>query len=218
MRVDVAGRHARHAEPPREPRQPPVAGAIVAQERPLQLDPQPVGAERVEQPPQRELVVHAAQRAAAQADEPLGVLEHRLERHVRLRRRAPAVSRVCACARVRIRHRFDQPRASSTSSVRWRPSSRSISAPWIGRSPSARADDRELHRARDRVVVGQRERLVAQLQRRRHQLVGKRRPVEERERRVAVELHVRHRTYVRIAPGRTTPTAIRTLDNLLVDC
>ena len=63
-----------------------------------------------------------------------------LERRRTPARVGPASSRVCACARVRIRHRFDQPRASSTSSVRWRPSSRSISAPWIGRSPSARAE------------------------------------------------------------------------------
>ncbi len=48
-------------------------------------------------------------------------------------------SRVSRCARVRIRHRLRQPSASSTSSVRWRPSSRSISAPWIARSPSAPA-------------------------------------------------------------------------------
>ena len=71
----------------------------------------------------------------------------------RARRRAPRASpaarragrlavdpsRVCACARVRIRHRLRQPSCVSTSSVRWRPSSRSISAPWIARRPSASA-------------------------------------------------------------------------------
>ena len=73
VRVDVAGRHARDPEPPAKLGQPPVASAIVAQERALQLDPQPLGSERVAQSPQRELIVDAAQRASAQADEPLGV-------------------------------------------------------------------------------------------------------------------------------------------------
>ena len=57
--------------------------------------------------------------------------------------------------------------------------------------PQRPGRDRELHRARDRVVVGQRERLVAQLQRGGRQLVGQRRPVEEREGRMAMELDVR---------------------------
>jgi hypothetical protein len=71
----VAGGHARHTEPLRNPLKVPVAGAIVAQERPLELDPQTIGTERVEQAPERELVVHPAQRAAAQAHQPLGVLD-----------------------------------------------------------------------------------------------------------------------------------------------
>jgi hypothetical protein len=36
-----------------------------------------------------------------------------------------------------MRQRLDHPRASSTRSVTWRPSSRLTSAPWIVRSPSA---------------------------------------------------------------------------------
>ena len=92
--VHVAGRHARHAQPAREPLQPPVAGAVAVQERPLQLDAQVLGPERVEQPPQRRLVVHAAQRAPAQADEALGVLEHVIERDERLRGRPPLLPRV----------------------------------------------------------------------------------------------------------------------------
>src|SRR6201995_4789669 len=38
-----------------------------------------------------------------------------------------------------MRQRLAPPRASLTRRVRWRPSSRSTSAPWIGRSPNARA-------------------------------------------------------------------------------
>ena len=112
VRVHVAGRHARHPEPLGHPLEPPVARPVVAQERPLELDPQAIRPERVEQAPKRELVVHAAQRAPAQADQPLGVLEDVGQLDECLRGWALAFSRVCACARVRIRHRFDQPPAS----------------------------------------------------------------------------------------------------------
>ena len=56
----------------------------------------------------------------------------------------------------------------------------------------------ELHRAGDRVVVGQRERLVALLERADHELLWQRGAVEERVGRVGVQLRV-HRTYVRMA-------------------
>jgi hypothetical protein len=73
-------------------------------------------------------------------------------------------SRVCACARVRSRQRFDHPRRpgpAGSGGVRRRGRARprgsgAAPAPWR---------DGELHRARDRVVVGQRQRLVAELQR-----------------------------------------------------
>ena len=142
VRVHVAGRHARHLEPPRQPRQPPVAGAVVATGTAAAARP---AAGRGRMPPAT---------AAASA--------RRARRAARSRSGRPAPpacsstvssatdgsdggapgrpSRVCACARVRSRQRFDQPRPSATSSVRWRPSSRSSSAPWIGRSPSARAE------------------------------------------------------------------------------
>ena len=58
VRVDVAGGHRRHPQPGRQIGQRAVARAVVAQERPLQLDPQPVAPERPQQPPQRRLVVH----------------------------------------------------------------------------------------------------------------------------------------------------------------
>ena len=49
---------------------------------------------------------------------------------------------------------------------------------------------RELERAVDAVVVGERERLVPELGRARGELLGLRRAVEERVRRVAVQLDV----------------------------
>jgi hypothetical protein len=52
---------------------------------------------------------------------------------------------------------------------------------------------RELERAVDAVVVGERERRVAELGRLDDELLRQRRPVEERVRRVAVELDVRPR-------------------------
>ena len=63
---------------------------------------------------------------------------------------------------------------------------------------------RELERAVDPVVVGERERLVAELGRAKRQLLRQRRTVEEGVRRMRVELDVRHRRDVasdRISPG-----------------
>ena len=48
----------------------------------------------------------------------------------------------------------------------------------------------ELHRAGDRVVVGQREGLVAEFERGDHELLGQRSAVEERVGRVSVQLRV----------------------------
>src|SRR5436309_2542941 len=99
MCVDVTGRHARHLEPAREQLQSAVASAIVAQKRSLQLDPEPLGAERIAQPPQRGLVVDAVQRAAREANQSLAVLEDRLERSEWLGGRRAGSAR----ARVRVR-------------------------------------------------------------------------------------------------------------------
>ena len=164
VRVDVAGGDGRHAQAAGQLGQRPVARAVVAQERPLELDPQAIGAECVEQPPQRRLVVDAALAqplrqtspaacSATAASEILGgtsTLRIRVptsdwwrpfpeRRTSRSSARSSTAPRVCAWARVSRWHRFRQPRSSSTSSVRWRPSSRSISAPWIALSPSGAA-------------------------------------------------------------------------------
>ena len=41
--VDVTGGHAWHPQPPRQPHQPPVARPVIAQQRSLELDPEPLG-------------------------------------------------------------------------------------------------------------------------------------------------------------------------------
>ena len=52
--------------------------------------------------------------------------------------------------------------------------------------------DRELHRTRDGVVVGQGEGRISKRERGSDQFVRQRRAIQERERGVAVELDVRH--------------------------
>ena len=72
---------------------------------------------------------------------------------------------------------------------------------------------RELERAVDAVVVGERERLVAELRRARGELLRLRRPVEERVGRVAVELDVAHdaRSWTRrCTPGPARASGSRT--------
>ena len=121
----------------------------------------------------------------------------RASRAARRRSARPRARRACgACARRRAGGRGStSPRSRrATSRVRCaaaRRRRRRSPRPWIALSPSGRRL-RELHRAVDAVVVGQRERLVALLRRRRRQLVGQRGAVEEREGGVGVELDVRH--------------------------
>jgi hypothetical protein len=108
--VDVAGRHARDSKPRGEFGQPPVTGAIVTQERPLQLDPQMVGAECFEQRLQRRLVVDPAQGAPTQADEPLSMGQNVLDADIRLRGRPGLLARV----RVRAREQPAQVRPAAS--------------------------------------------------------------------------------------------------------
>jgi hypothetical protein len=61
---------------------------------------------------------------------------------------------------------------------------------------------RELERAVDAVVVGERERLVAELRRLNRELLRQRRPVEERVRRVGMQLDVRQNPPPRTEEGR----------------
>ncbi len=215
--VDVAGRHARHPEPSR--RAARGAGCGRGRRAGTAAGARPAGGRR------------RTRRAAA-----AGVGSSWTPRSAQpLRQTSPSAwsriassgtcgcdggpgfSRVCACARVKIRQRLDQPRASSTSSVRWRPSSRSTSAPWIGAQPERPGGDRELHRARDRVVVGQRERVVARARappRRARRAARPRRGTRRRNgsgaRRTSPNICSHSRT------GRFDPDPQRALDKLLV--
>ena len=86
VRVDVARGHARHPEALGQRREAAVQRAVVAVEGALELDPERVAPEGAQQPAHRRLVAHAARRAAAQADEPLGVGLHVGQRDPRLLR------------------------------------------------------------------------------------------------------------------------------------
>ena len=80
------------------------------------------------------------------------------------------------------------------------PPSSVTSAPVIGRTPRRLRGVGELERAVDAVVIGEREGRIAELGGAGGELLRQRGPVEERVRRMAVELDVRH------IVGRWTPT------------
>ena len=185
-----------HEPQPEEARaleQAPVAGAVAAPQRPLQLDAQAGPAERLVEHPaalQRDALVgvheRAVARAARQADEPLGALAQRGQRGARdeavARVRGGEQLREVAVARARLHEQRD------------------VEGPVLvldgqlaaGDGPHAQRPGRvrELERAAEVVVIGQRERAVALLVRLRGQLLRPRRAVEEGVGRVAVELRV----------------------------
>ena len=103
VRVHVPGRDRRYRQPAREALAGTVAELVATSIGALQLDPQPLRTERVEQPPCGGLVFDAVFRTARQADEALGVVQDLLERNGRLTRMA--IDRV---TRVRVRAR-EQP-------------------------------------------------------------------------------------------------------------
>jgi hypothetical protein len=192
VRVDVAGGHRRQAQPLGQLGEPAVARAVVAVERALELDAQSVGAEDPPQPLEARLVVDALARAAAQADEPGGVLLERRERH--------DGRRLALVAVVHVRGRDDP--AEVAPARRVLDQQRDVAAvlerhlrPVDRLQPEAGGGLRELHRAAQAVVVGERERLVPQLHGRPHQLVGERSPVEEGEGGVGMELNVHERMF-----------------------
>ena len=227
VRVDVAGRHRRHAQPGGQIGQRAVARAVVALERPLELDPQAVAPEGPQQPPQRRLVVHPAQGAAAQAHQALGVLLERRQRqlgrdvdppHPRPDQRLPApvagppgrtvLDRlVDRPARVRVRAGEQvaevAPAALVLDQQRQVPAVLEIHLRPVDRpQPERRGGLHELHRARDAVVVGERHRLVAELGRGGGQLVGERGAVQEGEGRVGVKLDVHEHMFAYGTDGR----------------
>ena len=185
--VDVPGGHRGQPQPRSQPGQAPVARTVVALEGPLQFDEQVLGPEGSAQPAQRRFVVHPLAGAAAEAHEPGGVILDRLQRHGRrgLTRVAP----------VRVRTREDpaqvapallrvdqQPDVATVLEVDLRAVDRL--------DPDLLGGLRELHRARQAVVVGQGEGGVAELGRGIGQLVGQRGAVEEGEGGVGVQLGV----------------------------
>ena len=194
MGVDVAGGDRLDAETLGEIAEHRVAPRVAPLVRPLQLDEEPLAAERRGEPrgsrriAEREPVA----RTAGQADEPLVQLHHRLERDggrqglpvlppgtagpgmgggedpAEVRVPPPALAEERHVARALDRHlgAGDRP------------------------DPGVLGGMRELERAVDAVVVGESERRVAELRRSRGELLGMRGAVEERVRRMAVELDV----------------------------
>ena len=241
VRVDVAGGDGGNAEPLGKERQPAVARPVPAPVGTLQLDPEAVAAEGGEEPAPQLLAerrVPALEgprqrpvpRAPRQADEPLGVpldfLERRPSRFRDPRRVVP-----------RMRVRRGQEPAKVPIPVRVLHQQRHVrQARLMGRKPvrllfssfgpintegqlgagdraEAEADGGmgELHRAPDPVVVGQRQRRIAELRGGARQLQRGRGAVEEGERRVGVQLDVgrgaRHRSSGLRPAGEPAPAA-----------
>ena len=219
VRMDVAGGHTPDSQPPRLRRQRTIARTIVAGIRALQLHVQTLPPERVQQPPRSGLVAaaaadHGALRAARQADQALGVVDHRLQVNPRL----AALASRRALTGVRMGERDDP--AEVAPAARVAHEQRQMASPALPvraarhragvsvRVGARRADShvdlravdrphaavrrglRQLHRSGERVVVGQRKRRVTQLAGALHQLVRQRHAVQERVRRVAVQLDV----------------------------
>ena len=199
MGMDVSGGHPAQPEPVGQPTQTAVAGSIVAQERPLQLDPQVLWSERVSQAPERALIMHPSPSASAQADEARSMLEHHLERDAR-RSRWPGL-----LPRVRMGPREDPAQPTPASGIphqqRQVAAIVEIDLGPVERSQAQRpGGDGELHRAGDRVVVGEGQRRIAMADSGGGDLIRQRGAVQERERRVAVELDIRHERMFAFAP------------------
>ena len=180
------------AEPLGEPRQAAVQRAVVARERALQLDAKGVAAEGAQQAPHRRLVADAAARAAAEADEAGMVRLDVVERHGRLRAIALGpLARVGMRARQQVAEAAPAGRVADEQREMTPVGERDLRP--VDRPQAERLGRlRELHRARQRVVVGERERRVAAVDGGRHELLGLRGAVEERVGGVAVQLGVRH--------------------------
>ena len=188
VRVDVAGRDRLDAEVPGEVAQETEPARVSALERALELDEEALPPEcacepgsgvRIEEP-------ETAARAAREADEALVQLGDGLERDGR-RQRLPVLSSRSAGPRMRRRQEAAEVRVAAPRLDEQRDVGAAVERDLRARD---RADAerlrrvRELERAVDAVVVGERERLVPELGGARGELLGLRRPVEERVRRV----------------------------------
>jgi hypothetical protein len=178
MGMDVAARHAAQSQARGERGERGVAGAVAGEKRSLQLDAQPFGAESLAQPPHAGLLVHAVLRAAGQADQPLGVCANGLQRDRRRRRLARAFAGVGVGERQQAAE--VAPAALAGDQQREVTSVGEAELGAVNRAQTQSASCVcELHRAIDAVMVGQRERLVAELERGGGELLGQRGAVEE---------------------------------------
>ncbi len=230
--VDIARDDRGHADVPGEVAQQRVPACIAALEGPLELDVEAL-AECACELDGGVRVVDAETRACAagEADEALVQLgqqprvERRGERLGALLR--PCVRMRCceqsAEVRVAAGGLHEQRDVVSTAPPRSSAGRAGTSAPGrLRRAYAAKrhlcARDRpdaevlrggcELERAVDAFVVGERERVVAELRRAQRELLGVRGAVEEGERRVAVELDVAHRlSHIRHELGTQTARA-----------
>ena len=191
--VRVAGDDRLDAERLGEVAQGRVAARVAALERALELDVEPARAERAGEPGGGVRVAHGepVAGAAGEADEPLvqlleqRLVERGLARLVLASRRPrvrPGGGEQPAEVRVALR-RLDEQRDVRAAGERDLGAGDRPHAERLGRV-------RELERAVDAVVVGERERLVAELGGGRDELLGLRGPVQERVRRMGVELDI----------------------------
>ena len=207
MRVRVSRDDGLDAERLGEVAQRCVAAHVAALVGPLQLDEEPLAAEGLREPRRRVRIAHGepVARAAGEADEPVvQLLEQRLVergRHgLRLASRRPRVlvrggeqpAEICVPAR-RLHEQRDVGAAGE----------RHLGA---GDRPHAERlrRVRELERAVEAVVVGERQRLVAELRGADDQFLGQRRSVQEGIGRMTVELRCTSRRGARLAPVERT--------------
>ena len=233
--VGVPSRSAGHPEPLTQLRQPAVARAVAPPQRPLQLDPQALGPEGLQQPPRHRLGPagipalpaprhRAGAGAAREADQPLRVGRQLGERQ----RGRQRLARPLALSRPLVRQRHELAEVvpslrvlDQQGEVRGRPGRASPPSalvhhgqlgPVDGADPDPRAGMGEFHRTADVVVIGQGERLQPQLGRGRGQLGRGGSPVEEGVRGVGVQLGVcrRRSAHARWRNQRPSPGSQKT--------
>ena len=196
VRVDVTGRDRLDAEVLGEIAEEAEAARVASLERPLQLDEEAIptedtsqsrGGVRVEQP-------EPASRTTGKADEPFVQLGDGVEGHRGRKRIAVLVSRTPR-SRVRVREQPAEVRVPASRLHQQRDVRAAVERDLRARDrPNAErlGRMRELEGAVDAVVVRECDRLVSELGRAGRELLRLRRPVEERVRRMAVQLDVRH--------------------------
>ena len=195
MCMHVAGRNRRHVERRGELGQPRIAPNVASPVRSLKLD--------VKRPRKRARQARGTLRvgdsqamtcAAREADDPFRVRHDDVER--RLRRQQLALAPGHARSRVDVGEDPAQVGVAALAFAKQRhvcaAGERHLRA-GDRAQPELLACVRELERAVDAVVVGERERVVAELGRPRRELLRQRRPVEERVGRVRVQLDIRPR-------------------------